>query len=100
MAASPPIVIVPWSADWAARFDEERARIAKALEELEPAIEHIGSTAVEGLAAKPVIDVMVGVRALDEAEARIASMEAIGYVHRADLRRFIPERLFFQRGAT
>jgi GrpB-like predicted nucleotidyltransferase (UPF0157 family) len=62
-----------------------RGRAATALGEVAVSIEHVGSTAVPGLAAKPVIDLVVVVRP-GEVRAAIERLAAIGYVHRGDLR--------------
>ena len=59
-------------------------------------IEHIGSTAVPGLAAKPVIDIMVGVHSLEQAKTAIPVLESIGYVYWRDDPR--PGRMFFVKG--
>ena len=72
------IVIAPYDPAWAARFSAERARIAAALGERALRIEHIGSTAVPGLAAKPIVDIAVEVAALDDA----AGLAGAGYVLR------------------
>jgi GrpB-like predicted nucleotidyltransferase (UPF0157 family) len=58
-----PIEIVPYDASWPGRYEEERRRLAGMLPGAR--IEHIGSTAVPGLAAKPTIDVMALVADLD-----------------------------------
>jgi GrpB-like predicted nucleotidyltransferase (UPF0157 family) len=60
-------------------------------------IEHIGSTAVPGLSAKPIIDIAIAVRSLEEARATIVeSLEALGYSHwRANPQR---DRLFLVKG--
>ncbi len=55
------IVIVEYDPAWPTRFERERARVAAALGERALAIEHVGSTAVPGLAAKPIVDVLVTV---------------------------------------
>jgi GrpB-like predicted nucleotidyltransferase (UPF0157 family) len=60
------------------------------------AIEHTGSTAVPGLAAKPIIDILAGLRTEDARPAAIAALEAAGYVHRGEQE--IPGRDFFRRG--
>jgi GrpB-like predicted nucleotidyltransferase (UPF0157 family) len=67
-----PVHIAPYDSNWPAVFEPERASLAIALSAwLEGSIEHVGSTAVVGLSAKPVIDIMVGVRSLaDSAAAR------------------------------
>jgi len=75
------VAVVDYDPSWPRRFEEERAR----LRELLPAnlvrrIEHFGSTAVPGLAAKPIIDILVEVPSLFEARRRIVPvLEAEGY---------------------
>ena len=71
------IVIAPYDAAWPRRFEAERARIAGALGERALRIEHIGSTSVPGLAAKPIVDVLVEVVSLDGVDR-----EPAGYVLR------------------
>jgi GrpB-like predicted nucleotidyltransferase (UPF0157 family) len=72
------IVIADYDPAWPRRFETERARIAEALGERALRIEHVGSTSVPGLAAKPIVDVLVEVAALDDA----AGLEQAGYVLR------------------
>ena len=74
--------LVDWDPAWPARFAAEAARIAGALGARALAVEHVGSTAVPGLAGKPVLDVAVAVASLDDADACIAPLEALGYVYR------------------
>jgi GrpB-like predicted nucleotidyltransferase (UPF0157 family)/SAM-dependent methyltransferase len=74
---------------WPARFAAEQARLQAAFAQAGVAgevvaIEHIGSTSVPGLAAKPVIDIMVGLRAWPATPEVIAAMESLGYVHRGE----------------
>lgn len=73
-----PIVIADSDPAWPARFGAERARIAAALPAA-TAIEHVGSTSVPGLPAKPIIDIVVTV---DDIDAAIAPLEVAGYVLR------------------
>jgi GrpB-like predicted nucleotidyltransferase (UPF0157 family) len=76
-----PIRIEPYRPEWAERFEEERRRIAGALGAAAEAVEHIGSTAVPGLAAKPIVDILVAVR--DPADPAVqAALEGAGYVLR------------------
>ncbi len=57
-----PVHIVPYDESWPVRFEQERAILDRVLGGwVVGGIEHVGSTAVPGLAAKPVIDIMVGV---------------------------------------
>ena len=78
-----PVVVELAEADpgWPAAFDAHRARIVGALGDAAGAIEHVGSTAVPGLAAKPIIDVQLTFAGVD-GEAWLAPLEAAGYVVR------------------
>lgn len=76
------VVIEEYDAAWPERYERERALvIATCGEGAFAGFEHVGSTAVPGLAAKPVIDIMPGLRSLDDAEALIEPLASIGYVH-------------------
>ncbi|AHH94657.1 hypothetical protein GCM10010174_53950 [Kutzneria viridogrisea] len=68
--------------DWPARFQAERARIAAALGETARRIDHIGSTSVPGLGAKPIVDIDVSVPNVDDEDAYLPQLEAVGYVLR------------------
>lgn len=76
------VEIADYDAAWPARFEAERARIDVALGPLASRIEHIGSTAVPGLAAKPIVDVLVELADPDDEPAYVPRMEAAGYVLR------------------
>jgi GrpB-like predicted nucleotidyltransferase (UPF0157 family) len=79
------IEVVDWSPRWAEQFEEVAAVLTRALDDVPSArVEHVGSTSVPGLAAKPVIDVDVIVEAGD-VPAAVAALESVGYVHRGDL---------------
>lgn len=78
------IEIVEHDARWADEFATLAAELREALGPLALAVDHIGSTAVPGLAAKNVLDVQVTVAALDDAIVR--AMAAAGFEHRADIR--------------
>ncbi|MGQ0743861.1 MAG: GrpB family protein [Acidimicrobiales bacterium] len=73
------IRIERYSDDWPRRFERERKRIEVALGPIARRIEHVGSTAVPGLAAKPVIDIMVTVDDPDHEAALVDPMEQAGY---------------------
>lgn len=76
------IVISDYDPSWPARFASERERLASALGGTAAMIEHIGSTAVPGLAAKPVIDILVTVNAVEPDDRYRSNVEAGGYVLR------------------
>jgi GrpB-like predicted nucleotidyltransferase (UPF0157 family) len=79
-----PIVIVDYDPAWPREFEALRDSAAAAVGELAVAIEHVGSTAVPGLAAKPVIDLVVVVKP-DDLQPAVDRLVAIGYVHRGNL---------------
>lgn len=73
------VELVAYDPAWLAAFSAERAQIQAVLGELAVAIHHIGSTAVPGLTAKPIIDIMVEVARLDDAVQCIAPLKTLGY---------------------
>ncbi len=77
--------MVDWSPRWADQFDEVAAVLRAALVGVPSAsVEHVGSTSVRGLAAKPVLDIDVIVGRAD-VPAAVAALESVGYLHRGDL---------------
>ncbi len=90
---SEPVEIVEHDSGWAAAGADEAARVAEALEAV--AAEHVGSTAVPGLAAKPVLDLLAGLRSADAAPERIRAMEALGYECLGEFG--LPGRIFFRK---
>lgn len=96
-AANNPVVIVDYSPLWPKQFETLRSRLANILGGLALTIEHVGSTAVPGLDAKPIIDVDVLLRSPDGLSSTIAALASIGYQHRGDLG--IPGREAFRAPA-
>jgi GrpB-like predicted nucleotidyltransferase (UPF0157 family) len=76
------VVLVDSDPAWPARFERERARILAALGDGARRVEHIGSTAVPGLAAKPIVDILVTVADADDETAFVPRLERAGYVLR------------------
>jgi len=75
-----PVHVVPYDPNWLARFEEEKALIEALLGPWRRGpIEHVGSTAVPNLCAKPVIDIMVGVTSLAESEPAKGVLSRAGY---------------------
>jgi GrpB-like predicted nucleotidyltransferase (UPF0157 family) len=79
-----PIEIVPYSADWKGRFAELGSALRTALGTVALRIDHIGSTAVPGLAAKPIIDVQISVRDFEPLAAFRDPLLRLGFVFRAE----------------
>jgi GrpB-like predicted nucleotidyltransferase (UPF0157 family) len=74
------IVLVPYDPEWPRRFEAERALLERVLAPwLEGGIHHVGSTAIPGIAAKPILDIVAGVRDLDEARAAFEPLGVLGY---------------------
>jgi GrpB-like predicted nucleotidyltransferase (UPF0157 family) len=78
------ITVVPYDAAWPGMFAHEHGRLAAALGEVAVRIDHIGSTAVPGLAAKPWIDIQVEVRRMRPPDAYRDPLLALGYLHHPD----------------
>jgi GrpB-like predicted nucleotidyltransferase (UPF0157 family) len=77
-------VVVPYDPEWALRFEVERTMLERVLGPwLDGGVHHIGSTAVPGLQAKPIIDIMAGVRDLESARAAFGLLAALDYAWRA-----------------
>lgn len=95
--ASGTVALKPYNATWPALFERERRALAESLGGGVLAIEHIGSTSVPGLAAKPIIDIAIAVESFDEAVALVAPMVDNGYVYRGE--NGIPRRHFFCKGS-
>ena len=91
------ITIVPYDPDWPRRYDRERVVLGTVFGECEAVIEHVGSTAVGGLGAKPVIDVIVGLLRLADAEERTGALEAVGYEYVQEYEKQLPERRYFRK---
>ena len=92
------IEIVDYDASWPRLFEEERGILERALPSDQVlAIEHAGSTAIAGLAAKPIIDIFVAVPSIDWARATLVEpIERIGYVYWAENPK--RDRMFFVKG--
>jgi GrpB-like predicted nucleotidyltransferase (UPF0157 family) len=82
---APPVIIVDYDPSWVSQFEALRTRLSEALGALALEIEHVGSTAVPGLAAKPIIDINVVIRTRDDLPAVIHALAGIGYRHEGDL---------------
>ena len=79
------VVVVDYDAAWPGRFEALRGRIWPALVDIALRVEHVGSTAVPGLAAKPIIDMTVVVAQRSDVPAVIERMATLGYRHQGTL---------------
>jgi GrpB-like predicted nucleotidyltransferase (UPF0157 family) len=93
------IRIVPHDPQWSVHFAAEKARLLDLLPSHFAAIEHIGSTAVPGLAAKPIIDIIAGVGSMGAADALLEPLCANGYETSAEFNATLPDRRWLMRHA-
>jgi GrpB-like predicted nucleotidyltransferase (UPF0157 family) len=91
----PAVVLAPYSAEWPAMFRVLREEAVAAFVPAQVVVEHIGSTSVPGLAAKPVIDMLLGAGSLGEIEAGTSALQALGYVYRPEYEDELPMRRYF-----
>ncbi len=92
-----PVIIVEYNPRWPALYEEEKERILGLIGHRVVTIEHVGSTAVTGLGAKPIIDITIALRRLADAEECIDPLTSIGYEYKPPDRVGIPERRFFDK---
>jgi len=93
------VVVVDYRVQWVDLFEAERDRLATVFRAVDVHIEHIGSTSIPGLAAKPIIDICVGLDDLRHAEDRIGLLESQGYQYVPEYEVVIPDRRYFRRPA-
>jgi GrpB-like predicted nucleotidyltransferase (UPF0157 family) len=91
---SPAIVVLDYDPAWAECFRQEEAKIRAALGEAALAIEHIGSTSVPGLAAKPIVDILLVVEDSSDEASYVPALESAGYVLRVREPDFHEHRMF------
>ena len=76
----PAVRIAPHDPGWAAKAQEELRRLADALASVAVRLEHVGSTAVSGLAAKPILDLQLSVEAIEARGRYVSPLERLGYL--------------------
>ena len=79
------VVVLPYDRIWKSDFEEIKREIEGAIGDLMIGIEHVGSTSVEGMSAKPIIDIDVIIQDYAVFDAVVRRLEAIGYVHEGNL---------------
>src|SRR5689334_20925955 len=86
------VALLPHRGEWHELFADERQRILDAIGDRSVPVEHIGSTAICGIVAKPILDIMVGVPEYTLELRFVSSLEAIGYEYKGE--NGVPERHF------
>ena len=94
-----PIRLVPYRADWPASFAAEQRRLLGLFPHELRAIEHIGSTAIPGMPAKPIVDLMAGVQSMVVADQLFEQVLLHGYTTSRAFNEMLPDRRWFMRSA-
>lgn len=79
------VIVLPYVAKWKTDFENIRKEIEDAVGDLIIGIEHVGSTSVEGLSAKPCIDIDVVIKDYSVFHVIVSRLETIGYIHEGGL---------------
>jgi GrpB-like predicted nucleotidyltransferase (UPF0157 family) len=91
------IVIESYHPDWQKKFSRETFLLRLLIGRYITAIEHIGSTAVPGLAAKPIIDILIGVKSLTDTKRFVPRLKLLGYVYVPEYEVEFPERRYLYK---
>lgn len=95
MQIDEPIAICDYNPEWTQRFTQEKTVILSTIGELVVDIQHFGSTAVLGLAAKPIVDMLIGLKKYPMSNESIHALESIGYEYLNEAG--VPGRLYFRK---
>jgi GrpB-like predicted nucleotidyltransferase (UPF0157 family) len=91
------VILSNYQPDWPLHFRRIEAALRAGVDLPFIHLEHIGSTSVPGLCAKPVIDILLGARSLNEIAFRAAQFANLGFRYRPEFESVIPERRYFVR---
>jgi GrpB-like predicted nucleotidyltransferase (UPF0157 family) len=97
---SEPIIIEKYNPDWIVKYEKAKNKLLESIGEFVVAIEHIGSTAIPGLASKPIIDILIGVRSLDDAEKCIPKLIELEFEYVPEHEKELPNRRYFRKPAS
>ncbi len=89
------VKLVPYDPDWPNQFQDIKAKLMAAIRHLEPVIEHVGSTSVPGLMAKPTIDIQIGMPSLDSLNLLHEHLLPHGFTRNSRWDHILPFRRFF-----
>ncbi len=90
------VKLVPYTAEWKRLFEQEKARLQAAIGDYVLDIQHVGSTSIPGMIAKPIIDIGIAVRNFEQATVCIEPMVQLGYEYRGE--HGVPRRHLFVQG--
>jgi len=90
------VKLTPYTIEWQRCFQDEEALLQAAIGQYVLDIQHVGSTSIPGMIAKPIIDIGIAVTSFEEARVCVQPVERLGYVYRGELG--IPRRHYFVKG--
>lgn len=96
-AISEQVVLMPYQPRWPSEFAQEKQRLLELFPREFVEIEHFGSTAVPGMAAKPIIDMLAGVRTLDATDSLLESLLRNGYTTSREFNAMLKDRKWLMR---
>lgn len=99
LAIREEVALVPHEPSWTTAFQLERGRLLKVAPSQFIDIQHFGSTAIAGMPAKPVIDILAGVASLEIADSLAAPLLQFGYVTSAEFNASLIDRRWYMRHA-
>jgi len=91
------IIIEKYNPNWKTEFEYESQLLMDTIKEADAKIEHIGSTSVNGLGAKPIIDIMIGLADFNTANSHISTIESLRYKYVSQYENVMPYRRFFTK---
>jgi len=89
--------VVEYNPKWPEIYKLEKSEIQEKIDEYIASIDHIGSSAVEGLVAKPIIDILIGLNSLDDAQFCIPKLKDLNYEYVPEFEDELPERRYFRK---
>ena len=95
---SVPIEIYEYDPNWVLLFEKEKEYLSQVLGDKIECIEHVGSTSVPGLGAKPIIDILIGVKSLKIADRCVSILIKQGYRYVKKHENVLPMRRYFTKG--
>lgn len=90
------VMLYPHSEEWSMLFEKEKINVYNCIKEYVIDIQHVGSTSIRGMCAKPIIDIVVAIKDLKDGFKLIDDIESIGYHFKGSLGK--SNRFFFWKG--
>lgn len=96
-SAIAPVVLEPYNPNWSKQFDEEKKKVLRNIGNFIVDIQHIGSTSIPGSIAKPEIDILIGVKDIENYRYCLEPLKKLGYYYYQRFEESVPERRYFRK---